>query len=72
MEVQELMKLYNSKLKRYYDALDFFESTTSENIDKYHPLFVELCGEIDKVQKEIEKFIERKMTKEEIMQGFVI
>lgn len=70
MELTKLKLQYNAMLKRYNDALEYFEHATPENIDKYYLDFVELCSEIDKVGKEIEEIIGRKLRREEILEGF--
>jgi hypothetical protein len=69
LELQELKTNYNKLVKRYHDALDFFEKTPSM-IDTYWSDYETVFKDLHIIQKQIEKLLDRKMTDEEVMQGF--
>jgi hypothetical protein len=70
MELKGLANKYNAILKRVYKALDWFESVSKEDIDKWLPKFNQLLGELDAIGKQIEKESGIKLTDEQILNGF--
>jgi hypothetical protein len=70
MDLHTLKTNYNIKLKRYYAAMEYFKTASDADIDKNFPIFRGVCGEAYSIQKQIEQLTGRKMTREEIQNGF--
>ncbi|WP_346884355.1 hypothetical protein [Clostridium sp. UBA4395] len=49
MDIVELKKKYNQLLKRVYDAEQYFETCSKEDIDKYMPKYMKILDVINKM-----------------------
>ncbi|NFH81788.1 hypothetical protein FDA09_16905 [Clostridium botulinum] len=73
MEKQQLTflkKKYNEKLERNKNAEEYFKTHTVKECIKYLSLFNTVTRELSNLIVEIEGLIGRKMTQNEILNGF--
>lgn len=68
----ELKQRYNEKLKRNNKAEQWFENHTVEECIKQLDLFNQVVQELSKLIKNIESMTYRKMTQQEILNGFEV
>lgn len=69
-DLGELKKQYNQTLKRNKNAEEFFTTKPVEECMKYLDLFNQVTIKLSTLRDEIERLLQRKMTKEEILEGF--
>lgn len=70
MNLEDLKKEYNYWLKRNENAEIFFTSKNIEECLKYINLFNEITIKLSSLRDKLEKALQRKLTKQEILNGF--
>lgn len=70
MNLEDLKKEYNYWLKRNENAEIFFTSKNMEECLKYINLFNEITIKLSSLRDRLEKALQRKLTKQEILNGF--
>lgn len=68
--LKALKEKYNKGLLRVAKAEEYFATHTIDESMKYIKLYNEITRELSLLMIEIEKLLKRKMTKDEILNGF--
>lgn len=71
-QLTELKKLYNTKLERNKKAEEYFTQHNVEECMKQLSLFNQVVQELSSLIKQIEGMTYRKMTQQEILNGFEV
>jgi len=69
-QLLELQKSYNERLKKYNKACQYVEKCSSEEAEKVGWLFRLRLGELSVTGNAIEEYTKRRMTDDEIFNGF--
>lgn len=70
LELDALKEQYNKTIDRNKNAEKFFTTKPVEECMKYLNLFNQVTVKLSTLRNEIEPLLKRKMTKEEILEGF--
>lgn len=70
MNLEELKDKYNYLIERNKKAEKFFEENSVEECMKYLNLFNQITIDLSNLRNDLEKMLNRKMTKHEILNGF--
>lgn len=70
MNLENLKDKYNYLIERNKNAEKFFEENSVEECMKYLNLFNQITIDLSNTRNSLEKILNRKMTKNEILNGF--
>lgn len=70
MELESLKDKYNYLIKRNENAEKFFDESPIEECMKYIELFNKITIDLSNTRNDLEKMLNRRMTKNEILNGF--
>lgn len=70
MNLTDLKKKYNYWIRRNKNAEHFFSTKPIEECIKHLNLFNQITIELSDLRNELEKELNRKMTRQEILNGF--
>lgn len=70
MNLEDLKDKYNHLIERNKNAEKFFEENSIKECMKYINLFNQITIKLSHLRNDLEKSLNRKMTKEEILNGF--
>lgn len=70
MELESLKDKYNYLIERNKNAEKFFEESSVEECMKYINLFNKITIDLSNTRNNLEKILNRRMTKNEILNGF--
>lgn len=70
MDLENLKDKYNYLIERNKNAEKFFEENSVEECMKYLKLFNQITIDLSNTRNSLEKILNRKMTKNEILNGF--
>ena len=70
MNLEDLKDRYNYLIERNKNAEKFFEENSVEECMKYLNLFNQITIDLSNTRNSLEKILNRKMTKNEILNGF--
>ncbi len=69
MENKELKRIYNEKIKRYYNGCQYIKEHIKE-VEKWLPEVIKILDEMNLILEEIQ--LTETVSEEEILKGFIL